>query len=312
MAGSEGAARYGAGFNKLYGLQLNVQYTPVSSTAEFNSRIIQEYQAGRPASADVVVAAPNQAAALVKASVLEAENWSQWAPNLADGRLLQADGAAVYVQTALPGITYNSSRLSPGDVPQSLQDLLKPTYRGRIASTPYAAWFEVLAAPDVWGVDRTIEYVGRLTEQVAGLIGCNEQSRILSGEFDLLAIDCDGTEAARTKARGAPLDFVIPADAAMVGRRYLGVPKHAPHPAAARLFVNYMASREAQDALYELSLADAEALPGSKIAPTVERLRAAGVPLIPVGVDFYLQHDEPQLKGAVSEIQGMFRSRARP
>ena len=70
-----------------------------------------------------------------------------------------------------PGITYNTQRVSGAAVPRTLQDLLKPEFKGRIASTPYAAGFNRLASPEVWGEQRTLEYARALTEQVAGLTG---------------------------------------------------------------------------------------------------------------------------------------------
>jgi ABC-type Fe3+ transport system substrate-binding protein len=51
------------------------------------------------------------------------------------------------------------------------------------------------------------------------------------------------------RAKGAPLDHVIPSDVALLSYWYLSVPKNAAHPNAARLFVDYMLGREAQDLL---------------------------------------------------------------
>jgi len=60
---------------------------------------------------------------------------------------------------------------------------------GRLASTPYAALFDVLSTPEVWGEPRTLEYATRLADQAAGLIRVGELERLVSGEFDLLAIN---------------------------------------------------------------------------------------------------------------------------
>src|SRR3712207_9168827 len=66
---------------------------------------------------------------------------------------------------------------------RSMADLLKPQYKGRIASTPYAAGFDWLAAPEAWGEQRVLDYLAQFKEQVAGLIRCNEMERIANGEF---------------------------------------------------------------------------------------------------------------------------------
>lgn len=134
--------------------------------------------------------------------------------------------------------------------------MLKPEYKGRVASTPYAAYFDLLSTDELWGRDRTFDYVTRLSEQAAGLIRCNESERLISGEFDLLAIDCSQSDTFKAKAQGAPLDYVVPTDAPLLLYLYVGVPKTAPHPNAAKLWVNYLLSREAQDVLYESNFQD--------------------------------------------------------
>src|SRR5262245_37694701 len=49
LGGSEGAAHLASGFNRLYGLNVNVQFTPGLNMAEMAPRLVQEQQAGRPA-----------------------------------------------------------------------------------------------------------------------------------------------------------------------------------------------------------------------------------------------------------------------
>src|SRR5262249_29382340 len=103
-----------------------------------------------------------------------------------------------------PSITYNTQRLTGDAVPTTLQDLLKPQYRGRIASTSYAAFWDRVATPEIWGEQRTIDYVTKLADQVSGLTRCGESERLATGEFDLLAIDCGGGGGRQRRGRGAP------------------------------------------------------------------------------------------------------------
>ena len=53
----------------------------------------------------------------------------------------------------------------------------------------------------------------------------------------------------------------------------------AAHPNAAKLWVNYLLSREGQDTLYQYDFQDAQQVPGSKTAPQLETLRASGIKL---------------------------------
>src|SRR5690349_18146960 len=49
----EDMAKLAAGFNRTYGLNLDVRFTPGPAMPEMGSKITQEYQAGRAASSDV-------------------------------------------------------------------------------------------------------------------------------------------------------------------------------------------------------------------------------------------------------------------
>jgi iron(III) transport system substrate-binding protein len=190
--------------------------------------------------------------------------------------------------TRVQGIVYQSQKISGGLVPTSMQDLLKPEYKGRIGSTPYASGFVSLAATELWGEERTVGYMREFAGQLAGLLGCGEGTRIVSGEFDILALACGDERIGGLKT--APLGFAIPSDAAMLGYWYVGVPKHAAHPNAAKLFADYMLSREAQDLWYDYLSMDHHLIAGSKIAPAIERMQAQGVAITETDVDFVLRN----------------------
>ena len=50
------------------------------------------------------------------------------------------------------------------------------------------------------GEQRAMEYVTRLSDQLAGLIRCNELERIASGEFDALVFNCSQSNTLSMKA----------------------------------------------------------------------------------------------------------------
>jgi ABC-type Fe3+ transport system substrate-binding protein len=151
LGGREGVSRLAEGFNRHYGLNLEVRFTPGPSFPEAAARLAQEYQANRRAFTDVYIGADRHMNWLMAQGVLEAVDWSAWAPHIRDAALVGPNGMAVTFQSWVPGIVYNSQRITGDLVPRTLQDLLKPQYRGRIASTPYASGFDRLAAPEVWG-----------------------------------------------------------------------------------------------------------------------------------------------------------------
>jgi len=126
-------------------------------------------------------------------------------------------------------------------------------------------------------------------------MSCNETERRLSGEFDVFAIDCSQKNALAAKAKGAPIGYRIPSDAPMILYVYAAVPRHAAHPNAAKLWVNYLVSREAQDILYEVDFRDSHLVPGSKTAQEIDHLRAEGVTFLISNLESYQSHDQTEL-----------------
>src|SRR5262249_48105010 len=142
MGGSEGVRRLAAGYNKHYGLNVDVRFTPGDSMPQMVARVGQEVRAGRATSTDLVVAYASSILVAAQTDSLEAVDWASWAPNVRDPELRTSTGIAVAYQSSLAGITYNTERVRGAQVPHTLQDLLKPEYKGRVASTPYAAYFD--------------------------------------------------------------------------------------------------------------------------------------------------------------------------
>jgi ABC-type Fe3+ transport system substrate-binding protein len=309
VGGTQGTRRLAERFNQHYGLNLDVRFTPGPNMPNMAAKVAEEYAAGRPASSDLYLGYGGYIVTLLNADALLPVDWAGWAANVQDPRFVDGGGRAVAVQTSLHGITYNTNRVRPDEVPRSLQDLLKPQYKGRIASTPYAAGFDRLPIPEFWGEQRTMEYMTRFAEQLAGLIRCNEIERVASGEFEILALDCGQGQSLTAKANGAPTGFTMATDAPFAQIMYLAVPRNAAHPNAAKLWINYMLSREAQDIVYELHFADLHWLPGSKSATDIASFAGPGVAPVEFGVDFYLKHDESELDRPRAEIQRLLAKR---
>ena len=301
LGGSPGIPKIAAGFNKHYGLNIKVQFTPGPNFQTMGAKVAQEYQTQHPATSDVLNLSDSSMVPLIQAGALVNENWS-WASNIkADS--VAPKGEGVVVQTYIAGITYNSKKLTGAAVPKSMQDLLKPQYRGRIASTPYASSFDRLSTPAMWGKQATIDYVQKFAGQIAGLIRCPDaQSKLLDGEFDLFALDCNQSNALRAQSKGGALGFVIPSDAAILSEVYLTVPKNAAHPNAAKLWVDYMLSRDAQDIIFNADFVDSHLLPGSKTAELVNKYKAQGVKFLVSDVQFFQQNNLADMRQTLAQI----------
>lgn len=297
---------YREGFNKLYGLDLRVRFVPGASAADSAPNAIQELTAGRAASTDVFLGNETQIVALAKAGALATEQWSSWAPNVTSLKLVAPGGIAIAVQSRIPGITY-SQRLVGADAPRSLADLLRPQYRGRVATSSDAAMFDRLASPDVWGLVRTMDYAKKLAPQLGGSVECGDETRIVSGEFDVFAFDCGSARVAQLKADGALIGWSVPADAAFVRYLYMGVPKNAEHPSAAKLWINFMVGREAQDVMYRYEYADDHPIAGSRTFAEIDRATKAGVKFFELTVESLQAEEARGVKSAASQIQTVLR-----
>lgn len=291
------------GFNRAYGLNLKVRFAAAGTASENAARLLEETQAGQPAFTDVFLGTETQIAALARAATLSPELWSTWAPNIGNLKLLAPGGIAVQVQTRIPGITYNSQRLTGADIPRSLNDLLRARFRGKVATTADVSTLDRLASPDVWAPDKASAFVRRLAPQIGGVIECGDEGRIMSGEFDAFVYDCGSARVAQLKAEGALIGWSVPSDAPFVRYLYMGVPKKAAHPNAAKLWLNYMVGRQAQDIMFQHEYADHHLIPGSRSFVEVDRATKAGVKFYELTVESLQAEEARGFKSTAPEIQ---------
>ena len=148
---------------------------PGADPARIANQLLTEYQSGQKASVDIFLGSAAQMAPLSQRDFFIPIDWHQYLPDRIGPDLMETDNKIVRIGTTLSGVTYNE-QLAPM-TPTALTDFLKPEWKGRIASTPYAAGFDVLLSDDMWGVDKTLNYVTALSKQIAGLIRCGENER---------------------------------------------------------------------------------------------------------------------------------------
>ncbi|HLY66914.1 MAG TPA: ABC transporter substrate-binding protein [Chloroflexota bacterium] len=283
--GGRSVRQWAEGLNRQYGLKLNIQFTPGPSMSDMGGKIIQELQAGQPAASDIYFGSSRAVTTLVGQNALELVDWASWAPHIKDPAIISVNGAAVPITGDVPGISYNSSKVAPADVPKGLQDLLNPKYKGRMAGHVDASTYAELASDELWGEQKTVDYVKQFAASVAGLLRSGEIERVLNGEFDLFSVDGAGSDVYRRKEAGEPLGHVIPADMPMREFRYMGVPRNSAHPHAAKLMLDFIMSREGQDVLFTYTYADHPAVPGSKFGAYVEK-QAPGTKFHDLTIEF--------------------------
>ncbi len=141
-------------------------------------------------------------------------------------------------------MAYNTKLLSRKDVPATFEGLLNPRWKGKIGfDTKEIEWFANMLK--IMGEDKGMDFFKKFAAQNLNYRRDRALIRdlIIAGEFPI------GTAYAHQvedrKRDGAPLDWVgISPVIAMFST--IGLVAHAPHPHAAKLFIDFNLSQEGQ------------------------------------------------------------------
>lgn len=151
------------------------------------------------------------------------------------------------------GVSYfiNSKFVTADKEPKSWQDLLNPQWKGKILmfdptiGGPGADLMVLLRRGGIVGID----YFEKLAKQNPGFIrGYREQvEAVNSGEYYIGIGDTFGLFAIPLVEAGAPLKKMFPREGVSVPSMSFAQVANAPHPNAARLFVNWALTKEGQE-----------------------------------------------------------------
>jgi len=169
-----------------------------------------------------------------------------------------------YGITAEPvAIVYNTQHLPAGDVPRTHADLLrllgeKPeTFKGKVgtydperSSVGFLFLTQDLQITERnWALVRAMGQVGaKLYASTAAML-----DRVAAGDH-LIAYNVVGSYALERRKREPALGVVLPADYTLILSRVAFIPNAAPHPNAAKLFLDHLLSRPGQQALAARSI----------------------------------------------------------
>jgi iron(III) transport system substrate-binding protein len=149
-------------------------------------------------------------------------------------------------------MAYNSRMLKPDEVPNSYQELLQPKWKGKMGFVlSHTEWY--FAMLQSLGEDKGRQYMETLSKQnIHARIGSSLMNQLMmAGEFPLL-ISQYPTGVEELKKTGAPVDWV-PLDPWFVYPIGIAVTAKNSHPAAARLYVDFILSEEGQTSMRQLS-----------------------------------------------------------
>jgi iron(III) transport system substrate-binding protein len=143
-------------------------------------------------------------------------------------------------------VTGYNTRLAPArTLPKTYDDLLDPKWKGKLMMEgTKAEWFAGML--QILGQERGLKFMRDLAKQQPSPREGHEllAQLIVAGE-GVIDINIPAASVERVKERGAPIDWTAlgPAPATMVGA---GVVAQAPHPNAARIFLDFLLSRDGQ------------------------------------------------------------------
>jgi iron(III) transport system substrate-binding protein len=169
-------------------------------------------------------------------------------------------------------ITYNTSLVSKTNAPRSFDDLLLPRWKGQV-SLEREEYLVTQAHTQYLGQHKALDYFKKLARQDLIMVNGHSKQAVLltAGEFPIIVYS-DIARTEELKRKGAPVEWVR-AEPHITVLVTASITREAKHPAAARLFMNYLASDDGQKEV--LSMDKPPALP--KFQP--EYLR--GVNLFP-------------------------------
>jgi iron(III) transport system substrate-binding protein len=237
-----------AGFKKKTGI--DVEYWRASATKVMD-RGLSEYRAGKPLF-DVILTNDNPMQIMFKEGLFAkydspaAKEFTKEAidPNLGPR-----------YRNVVIGVVYNKDVIKPADAPKSLEDLVKPQYRGKLVMpdpTQHTTTTQWVASLDkLMGKEKAEKFIRDLAAQkpilVESLLPASE--RVVTGETP---IAITYVKYVLTYAqKGAPLDYVR-LGKFMGDGHYLGLDKKAPHGNAAKAFIDYFLGAENMTALAKL------------------------------------------------------------
>lgn len=182
-----------------------------------------------------------------------------------------------YVQAIMAYmLMYNSNAVSEAEAPQKWEELLDPKFKGRVGMNP--PWRS--GAPTEWAYMlenelKVPDFLDRWAAQDPLLSSGHGDlaDAIVRGEIDLAPM-LDYQFYASNKS-GAPVGATYP-EGTIANPRMLGVVAEAPHPNAARLFVNWTLTLEAQQFLADL-MGSGPVHPDVKVAAPMQTLEGKKV-----------------------------------
>ena len=189
---------------------------------------------------------------------------------------------------------YNTQLVKKPEVPKTFEELINPKWKGKIAArdNDYDNFGMMLK---VMGRDKGLNFMRRLAAQGVDLRSSYTTALqgVAAGEIPI-GMNLYATHTEEFKKKQAPVDWA-PMEFVLASVEPLGVASRAPNPSAARLFVDFLLSKEAQTLMRDRSR-----IPSRTDVPPDPPELTRGLNIIPTDVS--LANDSKQLAREFNEI----------
>jgi iron(III) transport system substrate-binding protein len=166
------------------------------------------------------------------------------------------DPGALHVTTRVlvSPFGYNTNMVKAEEAPKSFADLLDPKWAGKMVKGHPSYSGTIMNATFQIARDLGWDYLEKLSKQRIMQVqsATDTPKKIALGERAIM-IDGAGYLIIQYKEKGDPVDIIYPAEGTPLATAPSAVFKGAPNPNGARLFQNWMHSREAQQILVDFA-----------------------------------------------------------
>jgi iron(III) transport system substrate-binding protein len=155
-------------------------------------------------------------------------------------------GAYFWTGVTFAGLAYNKSKVSAADAPKTYKDINNPRFRNKISckisssGIQYVQWYLLR---QIYGAGFWAEFAKQRPRAFDSRVQLFD--RLAKGDDDMTAL-AEFSAYVLYKQRGADVEFVGPPEGLVATPLIVGAVNKAPHPEAAKLFVDWAMSKRGQ------------------------------------------------------------------
>lgn len=281
---------------KLFGFKVTWEAVDLMNQNQFASRLLKELQAGRQPSTDVFNGTQSTIPRLMQGNALESvDNWQALLPRIPKEAIV-GGGGALAERTRIGGFAYNTNQVPANKVPKKMDDFLDPFWKGKLASTTYAAVWDRAGVRqdgtyDAEKAQRIADLLTKLVKEkhIVGILRCGDESRISSGEFVGLALLCSQDTVDLARRKGAPIQMAYLDETSNLTHSYVGLMRKAKFPSMAKLFMVFLHTADGQALLRKWEATDTSFYPENDMYKLAQSLKKRNVDPPYIDIPTYLK-----------------------